>query len=146
MLTHAYEGGHPDHDATALAVHLACRLLGASRAASAAVEFAGYHDPDGSGTTAVQSSCRPTGRRDRRLGDGEQALKRGSRLPMHPGRVLRRFPLDRERYREAPAYDFLATPHPWRPLYEPFVDTMTGERWRAGERRRWRAFGVSGPI
>src|SRR5919202_1691857 len=27
VLTHPYEGGHPDHDATAFAVHAACRLL-----------------------------------------------------------------------------------------------------------------------
>ena len=41
VITHAYEGGHPDHDAVALAVHLALpgRVL----------EFPGYHAaPDGS--------------------------------------------------------------------------------------------------
>src|SRR5205085_11657412 len=27
VITHAYEGGHPDHDAAAFAVHAACRLL-----------------------------------------------------------------------------------------------------------------------
>jgi len=27
VITHAYEGGHPDHDSTALAVHAACRIL-----------------------------------------------------------------------------------------------------------------------
>jgi LmbE family N-acetylglucosaminyl deacetylase len=27
VITHAYEGGHPDHDAAAFAVHVACRLL-----------------------------------------------------------------------------------------------------------------------
>lgn len=34
VLTHAYEGGHPDHDAVALAVHLA---------GGDVFEFAGYH-------------------------------------------------------------------------------------------------------
>jgi N-acetylglucosamine malate deacetylase 2 len=27
VMTHAYEGGHPDHDATAFAVHTACALV-----------------------------------------------------------------------------------------------------------------------
>jgi LmbE family N-acetylglucosaminyl deacetylase len=31
-LTHAYEGGHPDHDATCFAVHAACALLDSSPA------------------------------------------------------------------------------------------------------------------
>ncbi len=31
ILTHAYEGGHPDHDATAFAVHAATRLLAANQ-------------------------------------------------------------------------------------------------------------------
>src|SRR5262249_51791723 len=40
VLTHAYEGGHPDHDATAFAVHAACALL---PVAPPVWEFAGYH-------------------------------------------------------------------------------------------------------
>jgi len=27
VIAHAYEGGHPDHDAAAIAVHYACRLI-----------------------------------------------------------------------------------------------------------------------
>ena len=38
VVTHAYEGGHPDHDATALAVHAAVR-----RSPAAIIEMAGYH-------------------------------------------------------------------------------------------------------
>lgn len=33
VLTHAYEGGHPDHDATAFAVHAASRMAGQSTGA-----------------------------------------------------------------------------------------------------------------
>ena len=40
VITHAYEGGHPDHDAVALAVHIA--------APGRVIEFPGYHAaPDG---------------------------------------------------------------------------------------------------
>ena len=44
VITHAYEGGHPDHDATALAVHAA-----AGRVSGGVIEFPGYYAaPDGS--------------------------------------------------------------------------------------------------
>src|SRR5918993_1032115 len=51
-VTDGYEGGHPDHDAAALAAHLACRLLGGT-GAPAMVEFAAYHDRDGSGAMTM---------------------------------------------------------------------------------------------
>src|ERR1044072_1072281 len=44
LMTHPYEGGHPDHDATACAVHAA--LLGGARACEPAhvlLELASYH-------------------------------------------------------------------------------------------------------
>ncbi len=43
VLTHAYEGGHPDHDATAFAVHLACRLLRKKGRSLAVLEAPLYH-------------------------------------------------------------------------------------------------------
>ncbi len=44
-LTHPYEGGHPDHDATAFAVHAACELLTERAVAPPAiVEMAFYHN------------------------------------------------------------------------------------------------------
>src|SRR6185437_9724842 len=44
VFTHAYEGGHPDHDAVAFAVHAACRL---SDIPPAIVEMPYYHRQDG---------------------------------------------------------------------------------------------------
>jgi hypothetical protein len=58
--------------------------------------------------------------------------------------VLGLFPTDRERYRVAPAYDFLTQPHPWRPLYETFFDTMTRERWQGLAAEALAALGVPG--
>src|SRR5579885_729308 len=40
VLSHAYEGGHPDHDATAFAIHAACRLLPSP---PRIYEFTSYH-------------------------------------------------------------------------------------------------------
>ena len=42
VVTHPYEGGHPDHDAAALAVRRA-----ADRSGTAVVEFACYHKREG---------------------------------------------------------------------------------------------------
>jgi LmbE family N-acetylglucosaminyl deacetylase len=44
VITHAYEGGHPDHDAAAFAVHAACRLMSEP---PALLEMALYHRHDG---------------------------------------------------------------------------------------------------
>jgi N-acetylglucosamine malate deacetylase 2 len=41
VITHSYEGAHPDHDATAFAVQAACRTLGCS--ARLLVEMTSYH-------------------------------------------------------------------------------------------------------
>ena len=44
--------------------------------------------------------------------------------------MLRNFPVDVERFRPAPAYDFTSAPHPGRLYYENFDWGVTGERWR----------------
>jgi LmbE family N-acetylglucosaminyl deacetylase len=138
ILTHPYEGGHPDHDATAFAVHAAC-----ARVANppSVFEFASYHAktgespvietgdflPDGEAVETVSLSAESRGRK--------AAMIRcfGSQLHM-----LRHWPLDVERYREAPTYDFTRAPHGGKLYYEHFDWGVTGERWRylAGEALR----------
>jgi LmbE family N-acetylglucosaminyl deacetylase len=135
VLTHAYEGGHPDHDAAAFAVHLGCRLLrDAALPTSSILELAGYHDPDGSGRMAVLEFLPGSATRvvTAELDAAEQAFKRRL-VACHASQaeLLALFPLDRERFRAAPAYDFLAPPHPWRPFYERFVTALDGVTWRA---------------
>jgi LmbE family N-acetylglucosaminyl deacetylase len=44
VFTHAYEGGHPDHDSAAFAVHAACRLAASP---PAIIEMPFYHRSDG---------------------------------------------------------------------------------------------------
>src|SRR3954453_10881984 len=44
VFTHAYEGGHPDHDAAAFAVHAACRLVASP---PVIIEMPFYHCRDG---------------------------------------------------------------------------------------------------
>ena len=59
VLTQPYEGGHPDHDATAFAVHAAVALVRARGAAAPEiVEMAGYHaGPNGPVAAIVARSA-----------------------------------------------------------------------------------------
>lgn len=149
VLTHAYEGGHPDHDAVALAVHLACRRHGeSSGVAPDLIEFAGYHDPDGTGRIATQeflpatipgvSVC---------LKPEELARKRRALACFHSQQhVLRLFRANREAFRSAPRYRFTRPPHAWRPFYERFVRDLDGAGWRRLAKRTLRAHGITGPL
>lgn len=138
VLTHAYEGGHPDHDATAFAVHQACRRIErVSGWAPEVVEFTSYHaGPDGGWRFAeflepansmetATVVLTPSDRRLKRRLLGCYASQRGA---------LQEVPLEHERFRRAPAYDFLQPPHPGVLLYERFPWGMTGGEWRARAR------------
>jgi LmbE family N-acetylglucosaminyl deacetylase len=133
VMTLPYEGGHPDHDATALAVHAACAL--AQRhdgTAPALLEMTSYHmgaggrvmseflpHPDAAVTTLP-------------LGERERAFKR--RLVAcfsSQSRVLADFPVDVERFRPAPAYDFRRPPHEGLLHYEQFDWGVDAAGWKA---------------
>lgn len=135
VLTHPYEGGHPDHDATAFAVQAALALLRRDgEPVPLLAEMAFYHDGDADGVTTFQDFLPPGGPavRTRHLDAEARALKRRM-FGAHASQagVLARFRDDLEREREAPAYDFTRPPHPGRLNYERFDWGMTGARWRA---------------
>lgn len=135
VLTQPYEGGHPDHDATAFAVHAAAQWLQREgRSAPALVEMAGYHrGPDGT----LSCAFLPDAGSDRdaitlQLSLEDQAFKRRliARFTTQ-AETLRGFPVDVERYRPAPHYDFRRPPHDGPLHYELYPWGMTGERFRA---------------
>lgn len=172
VLTHPYEGGHPDHDATALAVRLALQQIATSclsspypnpppsstgEGASAAIdrtpslaerrgrvgvgtasssptliEFASYHASGSPGVRVMQEFL--PGHATvvtARLSEAEQALKRRMFACYATQEiVLRDFPVDRERFRASPAYDFARPPHTGPLLYEQIFAGWTWERWR----------------
>lgn len=133
VLTHAYEGGHPDHDATAFIVHLAARRARTRGAhPPVVIEMTGYH--------AIGATMRvgaflpfPCASEVAVMLDSAARHRKRQMLACHATQrqVLAPFPLDAERFRGAPPYDFTQPPHEGALFYEHFGWGMTGDRWRA---------------
>ncbi len=134
VFTHSYEGGHPDHDATAFAVHAACRMLRRNGDdAPQIIEFAGYHAQPAGGLTRCDFLPVPQVEETTVvLDEAEQDLKRRMLAAFVTQReTLAPFPIDVERFRRAPAYDFTAPPHKGELHYERFDWGCAGAEWRA---------------
>jgi LmbE family N-acetylglucosaminyl deacetylase len=131
VLTHAYEGGHPDHDATAFAVHAAARLLGPG--GPAVIEMPFYNLGEGEGWS--NQRFLPDGGPPETvvvLDDAQRRLKEAmAAAHASQARVLATFGTDVERFRPSPAHDFTVLPNDGRLLYEQFGWGMTGARWRS---------------
>jgi LmbE family N-acetylglucosaminyl deacetylase len=131
VCTHPFEGGHPDHDATAFAVWAACRLIERTGfAPPGVIEMAFYHGgPDGPvyqdfipGQSAACLELQLT----------EAELERKQRMIGHfltQRRILASFVATAERFRVAPRYDFLSLPNDGRLLYEDWRLGLTGAEW-----------------
>jgi N-acetylglucosamine malate deacetylase 2 len=131
MLTHPYEGGHPDHDATAFVARAACRLLAArGERVPALLEMTSYHN----GPTGIQvGDFLPAGDSEAAtvtLSGEERALKQ-QMLDCYRSQqnTVRLFPVEQERFRLAPCYDFTRPPHEGLLFYECFPWGMTGARF-----------------
>jgi LmbE family N-acetylglucosaminyl deacetylase len=132
VLTHSYEGGHPDHDATAFAVHTALRLLECEFTRPPEVlELTSYYSLGGRMVTSDFLPFRGYGVRTARLSREARELKqRMFDCFVTQREVLRWFPIGVERYRTAPPYDFTRPPHDGRLHYEYFNRGIKGARWR----------------
>jgi LmbE family N-acetylglucosaminyl deacetylase len=135
VLTHPYEGGHPDHDATAFAVHAGIALLRRSsdRAGTPVpeiLEMACYHGGGGQALVAgtfLEGDGDPV---ERKLSPEALALKRRMiDCFTTQERALGMFDVETERYRSAPRYDFTHPPHPGALLYDRFPWGMEGDRF-----------------
>ncbi len=145
VFTHPYEGGHPDHDACAYAVHAAVRLLadgGTPEAPQGSLPIfeAAYYHRKVKGFDGAQSPMQTGSFLDTwtspetrvcELSLAEQSNKR-ARLSCFASQTetLAQFAAEREIYRAAPVYDFAQPPHPGTLFYEQFPWGMTGERFR----------------
>jgi N-acetylglucosamine malate deacetylase 2 len=151
VFTHPYEGGHPDHDATAFAAHTACRLLEVQEIDPPTVfEFTSYHASEGQ---RVCGAFLPLAQEKRNRGAitfnltpeerlFKEELFRCFQTQQH---VLAEFPLDKERFRFAPEYDFTIAPHGGKLYYENFDWGVNGESWRVFAREALLSLGLCSP-
>ncbi len=126
VLTHAFEGGHPDHDGVALCVHAAGSLL--KDRAPTLIEMPYYHlEAD---RMAAQTFC-----------DGEDEIvvaasphQRQIKMKMmaahaSQSETLRAFSAEVERYRRARPYDFRTLPNGGRIFYSRFDCGFHPHEW-----------------
>jgi LmbE family N-acetylglucosaminyl deacetylase len=125
-LTHAFEGGHPDHDGTCFCVHAAARLL--ERHAPVLLEMPFYHL--GAEALVAQTFC-----------DGEdevvtillprERLVKIKMMDAHASQsqVLSAFNPDIERFRTARKYDFCKLPNGGRILYSFYDWGLRPQEW-----------------
>ncbi|HEY0549088.1 MAG TPA: PIG-L family deacetylase [Verrucomicrobiae bacterium] len=132
LLTHSFEGGHPDHDAIALAVQAAVqRLEDRGLGAPPLFEMASYHmGAEGLRSGEFLPADVPTRRCELSPGEREFKERLFACFPSQQ-EVLRWFRTDVEAFRVAPSYNFSAPPHAGMLFYEQFQIGMTGEAWRA---------------
>lgn len=131
LITHPYEGGHPDHDSAALIARLATASMEPEQR-PLLVEMTSYHVRNSQCVNGVflnpqleQELCidlSPT-ERERKL--SMFAAYASQKL------VLSSFGVDCECFRNAPHYDFSRPPHEGKLWYECMGWEMTGEHWRA---------------
>jgi LmbE family N-acetylglucosaminyl deacetylase len=126
VITHPYEGGHPDHDAAALAVQTVCARLG--DAAPVRMEFAGYHlGPNGPASGVFFEG----GGVECAADDADRARKRAALGAfVTQAAVIAPFADGPERLRQASVYDFGRLPAPGRGLYDRYGWKLNTGRWR----------------
>ena len=125
----AYEGGHPDHDAAALATAMVYKRRRSFVHREFPLYHAGpkgqllpgkflFHDVDCPEELIVFS-------------ESERELKsRMLKCFATQTQMLSQFPVAGERFRRAPAYNFAEAPHPGLLLYESWGWGISGDLWR----------------
>ncbi|WP_213290517.1 PIG-L deacetylase family protein [Bradyrhizobium sp. sGM-13] len=145
VLSHAFEGGHPDHDATAFAVHAVAALRRHHGQTLDLIEMPFYHRED-HGWATQRFSRHP--RRPAiavRLNAAERDWKRRMVAAHTTQRAtLSAFDSDVERFRLAPAYDFHSLPNRGKLLYEQYNWGLTGNSWLMLSRSALSELGLAG--
>jgi len=128
VITHAYEGGHPDHDSAAVVAAVATSSL---ETPPTVLEMTSYHAVDGRCVTGDFLNSDPVLESCFELSSGDRDRKR-QMMDVYASQrlVLENFPIDYERLRMAPSYNFSEPPHPGKLWYECMGWPMTGTRWR----------------
>lgn len=132
VVTHPYEGGHPDHDATAFATHAALRLMKQNGFRPPTLfEMALHPDADGIGrvpeflpgsegeTTTLLLDERATELKQRMLACLESQRQSLNASLAGP-----------EKFRQPTLYDFTVPPQPGKLLYENFDWAPRSDEWQ----------------
>jgi N-acetylglucosamine malate deacetylase 2 len=128
VITHAYEGGHPDHDSAAVVARSATSSL---ENPPLVLEMASYHARDGRCITGEFLNSDPRSEVSFELQSADRERKRLMMDAYASQRlVLENFPINCERLRLAPEYNFSEPPHSGKLWYECMGWPMTGARWR----------------
>jgi len=108
VVTHAFEGGHPDHDGVALCVHAAARLL--KERAPSLIEMPYYHRQGDAMVTQI--FCDGADELVFAIPPDQRRVKM-EMMAAHASQAetLRAFSADVERYRIAKSYDFQLLPN-----------------------------------
>jgi LmbE family N-acetylglucosaminyl deacetylase len=131
VITHAYEGGHPDHDACAFATQYAIQRLEKSGCAPPSrLELTSYFSLNGRMRVGKfwPDSQKPgtfvhlTRNQRRRKLEALKAFETQEWIP-------KVFGARREMYREAPNYDFRRPPPPRNWLYDAHGWSISGQIW-----------------
>jgi LmbE family N-acetylglucosaminyl deacetylase len=147
VLTHPYEGGHPDHDSCAFVVRASLLI---SRWRTVAGEFTSYHAArEGIETgefahAPLRSAVVDAGEVCFVLSEEERALKRRM-FDCYPSQrnILDWFTIDTEKIRRAPDYDFSQPPHPGQLMYERHDWGIDGASWREHAARAFQQLGLT---
>jgi LmbE family N-acetylglucosaminyl deacetylase len=132
VVTHPYEGGHPDHDACAFAVQVACAILSLKRRPSPQrVEFPSYHAREGQLTAGEFWPVEGCAEQVIALDPVQLAYKRAALAEfVTQVSAVELFPVAIERLRPAPSYDFSLPPPPHAVLYDLLGWNMNSAQWR----------------
>lgn len=149
VVTHPYEGGHPDHDATAFAAHAAVALVARGEECAPPaqiIEMSSYHNGPG----GIQTGCfLPADGIESvtiALSPAQRTLKRRIFDCFATQRdTLSYFGVEHECFRPAPKYDFAQPPHAGQLFYENYSWGMSGQQFRMLARQAQHALGLRGP-
>lgn len=130
IFTHPYEGGHPDHDSCAFAVHQAVQLR-PEGSRPLIIETPFYHaGPRGFEAGMFLTPPHPVQAVEFRLTREESVAKKALLdLFVTQRQTLSGFPLEFERFRGAPRYDFREPPHAPPVLYDNHPWGMTSREF-----------------
>lgn len=144
VIAHAFEGGHPDHDAAAVATRAACALAAHDRGPRPAIaEMTSYHLGAGGALVTGEFLPGPTRVHSRTLTPAQQAAKRRMLHAYASQRAtLAPFGADVERFRPASPAS-LERPHPG-PLFYEALRWARFEEVRDEARRALAALGLGG--